>query len=414
MRALVVCQYFAPEIGAPQARWSEMAREWASEGADVQVLTGMPNHPTGVVHEGYRGKFRATEHRDGYEIHRCWLYATPNEGFIKKTMGHLSFMITGVLLGWPRVRMADVVVVSSPTFFSILTAWIYAKRFRAPLVVEIRDLWPGVFVELGVLTNRTLIKLLERLELAAYRAASRVVVVTEGFRADLVGRGVPADKVDVVTNGVDVHRFRPQPPNLEVRASLGVSEREILVLYLGAHGISHALRSVLDAADQLRRQSDGLAIRFIFIGEGAEKGALRSYAGELGLDNVTMLDGVPRDEVPAILAAADIGLVPLRDVPLFKTFIPSKMFEFLSAGLPVIGSVAGEAAQILKQAGATVVPPETPDALANAIIALATSADQRTHQRKLGREFVEAEYDRAALARRYLDILRSTVASEPR
>lgn len=386
-----------------------MARTWAADGHDVEILTGMPNHPTGIVHDGYQGVGRRTEQHDGYRVVRCWLYATPNEGIVKKTLSHLSFMVSGVVLGWRRLQRADVVVVSSPTFFSILTAWIYAKRFRAPLVVEVRDLWPGIFVELGVLTNRRLIWLLERLELTAYRAATRVVVVTKGFKDDLVARGVPTAKVDVITNGVDVQRFQPRQSDPEVRAALGAGDGDVLVLYIGAHGISHALSSVLDAAKLVRYQPGGGRIRFALVGEGAEKAELVRRAAELGLDNVTFHDGVPRDDVPDILAAADIALVPLRDIPLFETFIPSKIFEFMAAGVPIVGSVAGESAEILERAGATVVPPQQPDRLAAALVELSADPDRRQHQRKLGREFVSAEYNREALARRYLEVLEEAV-----
>src|ERR1700744_3507091 len=192
MRTLVVTHYFPPETGAPQARLSELAATWAGDGDRVTVLTGMPNHPTGVLPLQYRGAIRRRERRDGYRVLRTWLYATPNEGVARKTLGHLSFMASSVLLGARAAGRAEVVVVSSPTFFSIGSAWLLAKLKRARFVVEIRDLWPAIFVELGVLTNRRVIGLLERLELAAYAAADQVVVVSEGFRDNLIERGVPA------------------------------------------------------------------------------------------------------------------------------------------------------------------------------------------------------------------------------
>src|SRR5437764_10825183 len=157
MRILLVTHYFPPEIGAPQARLSELARHWAASGEDVTVLTGMPNHPTGVIATGYRRRLMVDEQVDDYRVVRTWLYATPNEGFVKKTLGHLSFMCSSVLLGARRTGQADVVVVSSPTFFSILSAWLLARVKGARLVVEVRDLWPAIFVELGVLRNRWLI-----------------------------------------------------------------------------------------------------------------------------------------------------------------------------------------------------------------------------------------------------------------
>ncbi len=405
MHVCVVCHYFAPEIGAPQARLLEMTTEWVARGHRVQVVTGFPNHPTGVIHPGYEGRRRMTESVNGVAVLRTWLYATRNEGIVKKTIGHLSFMASSLLLGWRKVKRPDVVVVSSPTFFSIFSAWVLARRFRVPLVVEVRDLWPGIFVELGVLTNRQIIWLLERLELAAYRAAAAVVVVSDGFKTDLVRRGVPADKVEVITNGVDLDHFEPQPADPAIRRRLGAGDDQPLVVYIGAHGISQGLEVVLDAARIL-----GPAVAVALVGEGARKPSL--VAAGHDLDHVRFFDGVPRDEVSGILAAADILVVPLRDVPLFETFIPSKMFEFLAVERSVIGAVSGEAADILSRAGALVVPPEDGEALAAAIEQLIDDPIAAADRAAVGRAYVQEFYDRRMLARRYVDLLASVTSAD--
>ncbi len=402
MRIIIVTHYFPPEIGAPQARLSALAATWAADGDEVTVLTGMPNHPTGVIPPEYRGAIRRRERRDGYWVLRTWLYATPNEGMARKTVGHLSFMISSVLLGGRASGPADVVVVSSPTFFAIGAGWLLARLKRARLVVEIRDLWPAIFTELGVLTSRRVIRLLERLELAAYAAADTVIVVSDGFRANLIERGVPADKVHTIRNGVCPGEFGPgAPADPRLRARLGAGPDDCLVLYIGTHGISQGLTSVADTAARLT----GEPIRFAFVGEGADKERLRRRVTELGLRNVTMLPGVPHEQVPALLAAADICLVPLRDVPLFSSFIPSKMFEYLAAGRPILGAVAGEAAQILREACAWVVPPADSEALAAAIRTLAADPQRRQAMGLQGRCYVEKYFDRGTLARLYRKLL---------
>ncbi len=407
MRVLIVTHYFPPETGAPQARLSALAATWAADGDEVTVLTGMPNHPTGVLPPAYRRAVLRRERADGYRVIRTWLYATPNEGMARKTLGHLSFMASSVLLGARASGPADVVVVSSPTFFSILSGWLLARLKRARLVVEVRDLWPAIFVELGVLTNRRVIALLERLELAAYAAADQVVVVSEGFRENLISRGVPPAKVHTIRNGVDVTRFDPDAPAADcLRASLGAGPGDCLVLYAGTHGISQGLPAVADAAALL----DGLPVRFAFVGDGADKRRLRERVARRGLGNVVIRPGVPNGQMPALLAAADICLVPLRDVPLFSTFIPSKLFEYLAAGKPVIGSLRGEAAQILAEAGALVVPPEDSAALAAAIAELACSGQRRTALGQAGRAFAERFCDRAGLAREYRKVLEAAVS----
>jgi len=405
-RILMVTHYFPPEAGAPQARLSALATAWAAAGDEVTVLTGMPNHPTGVLPPEYRRAIRRRERRDGYRVLRTWLYATPNEGVARKTLSHLSFMISSVLLGGLACGPADTVVVSSPTFFSIGSAWLLARLKRARLIIEVRDLWPAIFVELGVLTDRRLIGLLERLELAAYAAADQVVVVSDGFRANLIGRGVPAHKVHTIRNGVSLSRFRPateedSPAREEARAGLGARPGDCLVVYAGTHGISHALPAVADAAALL----GGQAIRVAFVGDGADKPRLGRRVAELGLANVTLAPAVPPGQVPELLAAADVCLVTLRDVPLFATFIPSKMFEYLAAAKPVIGAVTGESAQILREAGAVVVPPEDSEALARAISELAADPARRLAMGRQGRTYVERFFDRTELAKEYRKIL---------
>jgi glycosyltransferase involved in cell wall biosynthesis len=411
MRVLIVTHYFPPEIGAPQARLSALASIWAADGDDVTVLTGMPNHPTGVLPPAYRRAVFRRERADGYRVLRTWLYATPNEGVLRKTLGHLSFMASSVLLGGPATGRADVVLVSSPTFFSILSGWLLARMKRARFVVEVRDLWPAIFVELGVLTNRRVIALLMRLELAAYAAADQVVVVSEGFRADLISRGVPPAKVHTIRNGVDAARFAiATGAGRDWRARLGAATGDCLVLYAGTHGISQALPAIADAAARVADRPGGACVRFAFVGDGADKRRLERRVAELGLRNTVLLPGVPHTEMPWLLAAADICLVPLRDVPLFATFIPSKMFECLAAGRPVIGSVTGEAAQLLAEAGAVVVPPEDSGALAAAIGTLAADPELRAVLGKAGRVFAEQRCDRVALARQYRKVLDQALA----
>ena len=421
-RILIVTHFFPPEAGAPQARLSALAAAWASGGDAVTVLTGMPNYPTGVLPPEYRRAVRRRERRDGYRVVRTWLYATPNEGVARRTLSHLSFMVSSVLLGGRASGRADTVVVSSPTFFSLGSAWLLARLKRARLVVEVRDLWPAIFVELGVLTNRRIIRVLERLELAAYAAADQVVVVSDGFRANLIARGVPADKVHTIRNGVDLVRFRPaqaaepdSPAITQERARLGARPGDCLVLYAGTHGISQGLPCVADAAAMLAAQArlsrghdapkSPCAVRVAFVGDGADKPRLEHRVAELGLGNVTLAPAVPPHQVPGVLAAADICLVTLRDVPLFAKTIPLKMFEYLAAGKAVVGSVTGEAAQILREAGAVVVPPEDASALADAIGALAADPARRAAMGQQGRAYVERFFDRDELAKEYRKIL---------
>jgi glycosyltransferase involved in cell wall biosynthesis len=401
LRIVWLCHYFAPEIGAPQARLLEMSREFLARGHAVEAVTCFPNHPTGVLAPSDRRVRKRTDVVEGVTVERCWSFVTPNKGFVKKTLGHLSFMVTG----WGGLSRAarrgrpDVVLVSSPTFFSVITAWLWCGVRGVPWVFEVRDLWPGVFVELGVLRNRLLIAILEWMELFLYRRASRVVVVTRSFADDIARRGIDRAKIGVVTNGVDHARFAPGEPAPDFLREESLDGR-FVVLYLGAHGISHALGRILDAAALLRDLPDVL---FVFVGEGAEKEALVRDAASRGLSNVRFVAGVPKERVVRWYRAAHVGLVPLRKVELFKTFIPSKMFELLASGLPIVGSVDGEARAILEESGgAVVVGPEDADAIAKAVRALRDDPERRRRMAEAGRAFAVSRYGRDRLAEDYL------------
>jgi len=405
VRIALVSHYFWPETGAPSARLLEMGREWAARGHEVTVVTNFPNHPKGVVPEAYRGRSFQIEQAHGLRIVRCRTYATPNRGFLKRTLGHLVFMVQSVSQATPHLRDSDVIVASSPTLFAVVSALAISRRVGAPFVFEVRDLWPAIFVDLGVIRNRLLIGLLERLELFLYRRAAAVVTVTRAFADDIARRGIERGKLHVIPNGVDLEAFRPGPREEALRAGLGAADG-LLVLYCGAHGISHALTRILELADKFR---DDPRIRFLFVGEGAEKEALVRRARELALAHVEFRDAVAREQVPALYRAADVCLVPLRAVPLLRAFIPSKMFEILACGRPVLASLEGEAAAILQESGAAiVVPPEDVEALAAGLRRLAGDASLRAALGARGRPFVAERFDRRQLASRYLEILERT------
>ena len=402
MKIAYICQYFVPEIGAPSARVSELSREWAAGGHDVTVITGLPNHPTGIVPREYRGVVFRRERLGAVAVWRNWLFATPNEGFIKKTLSHLSFMCSVLLLSGPRMGDFDMIVVSSPTFFVVLSAYLISALQRVPFVFEVRDLWPSIFVELGVLKQPLLIKMLEAIEMFLYRKAARVVVVTESFANILVRRGVPTSKVLTITNGVDAAVFQPGAHENDVCREHRLEGR-FVVLYIGAHGISQGVAAILEVA---RLASSDRNIIFAFVGEGAEKAKLVARAAELGLSNVLFVSGQPKDRVVEWYAAADVVLVPLRDVPLFETFIPSKMFEIMAAGRPIVASLRGEARCILERSGgALVVDPEDSRAIADAVFRLRDSPELRTRLGENGRNFVIEHYSRARLAREYIAAL---------
>ena len=395
--------YFSPEIGAPSARVHELGREWASAGHGVHVVTCFPNHPGGRLYPGYpRRRMYMHERIDGLDVHRHWTYITPNTGLVKRTLGHMSYLAGALAFSQRHLPPLDAAIGTSPTFFAAAAAAALARRRRIPFVMEVRDLWPAIFVELGILRNPRVIRILERVELALYAEATRIVTVTESFRRNLIERGVPADRVVTIPNGADLTTWQPGTAPAELRQRLNLDGR-FVVLYLGNHGVSQRLGQVLDAAGRLRDRGD---IQFLLVGNGPEKLALERRAREERLSNVQFLDPVGKQDVRAFYHLADACIVPLRNVPLFDTFIPSKMFEVLASGRPLIGALSGESAEILRASGGgIVVAPEDGAAIANAVLEVQRSSARARAMGTEGRAFVARYYSRAALAARYLDLL---------
>ena len=398
--------YFSPEIGAPSARIYELSQSWLDMGNDVQVVTCFPNHPIGKIYPNYIRCKYMSEVLNGIKVHRNWSYITPNKGFIKKLIGHMSFLPLSLLLSNPHIARPDVVIGSSPTFFAAMAAAATGIKRNIPFIVEVRDLWPAIFVELGVLKNPFIIRMLEYLELTLYKLAVRVVTVTDSFRQNLISRGVPPSKVVTIPNGADISHWQPIKPDAGLKRKLEL-EYKFVVLYIGAHGISHALGRILDSAERLKPFSD---IHFLFVGEGAEKSQLIRQAQRKGLENVTFLDPVDKEGVKAFYSIADVCLVPLRNIGLFDSFIPSKMFEMMAMGRPVLASLSGESADIIKRSGGgIIVEPENSEALAQAVLHLFQHPEKGKTMGNNGRKFVRNNYSRCAFAIKYARVLEDAV-----
>lgn len=395
MYILFLSQYFPPEIGAPSARVHEHARRWVQTGHRVVVLTGFPNHPTGIIPPEYRNRYFMREQLDGIDVLRTWLYAAPNEGVFFRTLSYVSFMLSAVLAAiWTRPR-CDAVIATSPQFFCAIAGWLIAAVLRRPFVLEIRDLWPETILALGLLKREALMtRGLEKIELFLYRRADLIVAVTKSFRKVMVSRGVRADKVIVVPNGVATRVFR-NGDGTRLRAGLD-AEASCVALYIGTHGMCQGLEVLLEATRALRDRD----IFVLFVGEGAEKQMLRERAREWGLSNVKFLDQQPRSTVPDFIAASDICIVPLRKREVFSTVIPSKIFEFMAGARPIVLSTPrGEVSRLVERAGCGLhVEPENARALSKAISKLADNAQWARQLGRAGRKFVQCHCDRDQLA----------------
>jgi colanic acid biosynthesis glycosyl transferase WcaI len=402
MRILYVSPHFPPDISALSARVHDQTTRWVASGHEVHVLCGMPCHPTGVLPPAYKRKIAVNEGVDGVQVHRRWVYATPNSGTKRRSLSYASFAASTVASA-ATLPDVDVVISTSPQFLSGMAGSLLAYIKRLPLIVEIRDLWPLSITEMGMMdTESSTVKRLEALEEMLYKSADTLVVVSEPFRQHIADRtpGTEVDDIAVITNGVDVERFHPDNDGQALRDQLGVTGT--LAIYAGTHGLAMGLTTVVEAARLVPE------VTVAFIGEGAAKADVMMAAK--GVPNVHFLPGQQREAMPAIYAAADACLVPLRDLDVFQTVIPSKMFEIWASGKPVILGVRGHAAAMTKASGGgIVVTPEDPAELAAALRTLAADPKAATAMGLSGRAHVMTDYNRDVLADRYLELMADTI-----
>lgn len=403
MRILFLSDNFPPEGNAPATRLHEHATRWVRGGHEVTVVTCTPNFPEGKRFPGYHNAWRQVESIDGIRVVRVKTYITANEGFLKRILDYLSFMFMGFIMSLFE-RRPDVVVATSPQFFCAMAGWALSIAKHRPFIFELRDLWPATIVAVGAMRNSILIRTLERLEMFLYRRATAIVAVTETFRRELIARGIDGKKIHVVVNGVDSTQYQPRPRSSTLEAELGLYGK-FVAGYIGTHGLSHALDKVVESAVLLRQRED---IAFLFVGGGADRARVESLVAEHRLGNVTMLARQPKERMPEIWSLCDVALVPLRDAPVFSTVIPSKIFECMGMGIPILMSLPeGEATAIVRKTGCGVcVPPENPTEMAAAIERLAESSKDRQRLAAAARSAASL-YSRDALAASMLRVLES-------
>ncbi len=387
-------------MGAPAARTADHAQHWAAAGHEVTVITGMPNHPTGVIRPEYRGVWMRREMVNGVALLRTWLYVAPNKGFVKRVLNFLSFFVSSLSLGSLFTRRPDVVVGTSPQFFCAVAAYLFSVLKRAPFVFEVRDIWPQSAIELGVLRNRYVIAALEAIELFLYRRAALIIPVAESTTPYLLEKGIAREKIVVIPNGIYAgYLATPSLAPAKLREELGL-QGNFIVSYIGTHGMSHGLEEILQAAVKLPQ------VAFLFVGEGAEKARLKAEATAMNLTNARFIDQQPRDRLLAFYRASDVSLVPLRNLPLFQKVLPSKLFELMGNGVPLICNVVGEAAQLVERArGGLCIEPDSVTAWVKAIEQLRDDEPLRRQLGEQGKAFVLAHYLREKLAQRYVAAL---------
>jgi glycosyltransferase involved in cell wall biosynthesis len=404
MRILYLSQYFPPEAGATQTRAYEMARNWVRLGHQVTMVTEFPNHPSGIIPHKYHGKFYERSLLEGIEVIRLWVKASPVKNFRNRMLFYITYMFNAIIAGLFLVRgKYHLIYATSPPLFVGGSALVLSLFKRTPLVFEVRDLWPESAVALGELTNQRAIKIATRLEEICYRKAILLVVVTHGIYNRLKERGIPLTKLIYIPNGANIDMYTYKPEARErIRKELGL-EGKFIAIYAGLFGLAYGLEILLETAYKLHEISD---IHFLLIGDGPKKADIVSQADQLKLTNLSLLSEKALDQIPDYLSAADVALIPLRNLPIFKGTLPVKMFDAWACERPVIIGVEGEAREIVESIhGGIFFPPENAEKMAEAMLYLKNSSNERQSMGENGLAYTRMYHSRKELAEKLIAYL---------
>jgi glycosyltransferase involved in cell wall biosynthesis len=342
MKLLFLTDNFPPEVNAPATRTFEHSREWAKKGIEVTVITCAPNFPEGKVFKGYKNKLYHKEYIDGIKVIRVWTYVSANKGFIKRTLDYISFMVASFIAG--IFVKTDIIVATSPQFFTAISGrWLSFWKGK-PWIMEVRDIWPESIKAVGAMKKNPAITFFEFLEKRMYKTASKIVVVTDSFKEQLISKHkINSSKIKVIKNGINLELFSPQPKNKRILEELQLKDK-FVIGYIGTHGMAHALDFILKSAKKIEDKK----IHFLFIGAGAKKEELIKLKEELKLVNVTMLGLVTKKDIKEYISILDVSLVNLKKSDTFKSVIPSKIFESVAMHKPILLGVEGEAKKLIE------------------------------------------------------------------
>jgi glycosyltransferase involved in cell wall biosynthesis len=398
MKILFLTDNFPPEVNAPASRGYEHCQEWIRRGADVTIITCAPNFPQGKVYKGYRNRLFSREKMDGINVIRVWSYISANKGFVRRTLDYMSFALTGFLAG--LFQKADIVLTTSPQFFTNFAGYGLSLFRHKPWVFELRDLWPESIRAVGAMKESKILDLFEKIELKFYRRADRIVAITPAFKCNLVSRGICANKIDVITNGVNPDLFNPMERDAVLEKELGL-QGKFVIAYIGTHGMAHSLEFIVRSIAKI----DDPDIHFLFVGDGAKKEDVLKAAQKYGITNATFLPPVPKNEVGRYISLSDVALVPLIKSDTFKTVIPSKIFESSAMRKPILLGVEGQAQEIVEEHGAGICfePENETDFLEKVHILKADRKQYAALQEGCTR--LAMAYNRNTLALRMLEIM---------
>lgn len=404
MRILFVTQWFSPE---PAKLLLDVATRVRAAGHELTVLTGFPNYPMGKLYPGYRMKLWQREAIDGVPVIRVPLYPEHSRSTWRRVLNYVSFALSAATVGPWLIPRVDVVHFHHPPLTAAFPAWLLSRLCRARLTCEIQDMWPETLAATGMVRSQRTLRLVAWCARRVYRRASAIRVISPGFRDNLVQKGVPPEKIHVISNWVDADFYRPREPDPALQQKLGLADR-FNVMFAGTMGLAQGLETVLDAAGRL---ADLPRLQFVFVGDGADSSRLQELSRQRGLSNVKFLGRFPEAEMPGLYALADAMLIHLRDDPLFRITIPHKIFTSLASAKPVLAALDGDAADVIRSAQAGITcQPSNPEALADAARSLcAASPAERCAMGDNGRRAVVEHYGRDRLIERVIAMWQSVL-----
>ncbi len=381
MRVLLLTQYYAPEVGAPQTRLAAVVRELRRVGDEVEVVTAVPNYPAGKIQPGYTGRIMRTVDDGGVRIRRVWMLPAMGTGS-RRLLSYFSFAAICVI-GLVRTRKPDVIVIESPPLFVAVPGIIYGKIRRVPIVVNVADLWPDAAVAVGAIAPGRRLTMMLALERWVYRKADLVSTVTDGVRKKLQEKGVPDEKIAMLVNGVDVEMFRPDAADRTVLEEIGVSSAPFLA-YAGTMGLAHDIDPLIDAMASF--VDDPTMPYLLMIGGGSERDRLEARVRNEGLSNVVFRPAIAPDQLARLLPLAEIGVVTLADTPINQATRPAKLLPLMASGIPCLFAGSGEGTEVLTANNAGIAVDNDTDNIVQALRTLMADAGLRGEMGTAGRE----------------------------
>jgi len=401
MKILYITQYFYPEVGATTNRALANVRYLSKKGHDVTVLTEMPNHPKGIIFDGYKGKMFMTEGMENFKIKRVWVFTSVKKNFITRLLFYISFAFLGSLstiLSWKKYNI--IYVTSPPLFVGIIGLSLKIFFPKTKFIFEVRDLWPDAAIEMGELKNKQFRKFSFALERQLYKKADKIIAVTQRFKERIITKGFFEEKICVIRNGSDMQfEKKTIAKSFELKFK---SNNEFIIIYAGILGIAQNIKTILDTAIILKKEN----IKFLLIGSGPEQKILKDYSKQNNIENVKFIEQVPKNKISDYMSLADCGIIPLKKIPVFETTIPSKIFDYMSANLPILLGVKGEAKEILEQSEAGICfEPDDVDDLVEKILYMKNNRSELEEMRTKGRKFVIRNFNRNKLAEKLEKII---------